>query len=197
MPLRHVFSIATGATPSSEKDEYWDGKILWITPEDLSDRDSYWLADTRRKITRSGYEVSATTKAPANSIVLSKRAPIGQLAILRQPACSNQGCFLLIPRIEIDSRFFYYYLRHRTKYLQNLGSGSTFAELGMEDLKSMRVPIISIVQQRAIADYLDQETARIDGLAAQMRTTIDLLRERRTSVISAAVEGRVDLGRVA
>ena len=107
MQLRYVFLVASGATPSSGNDDYWDGDILWITPQDLSEMKDYWLTDTHRKISDAGYRASGTVMAPIHSIVLSKRAPIGQLAILKKSACSNQGCLLLIPQKESDSRFFF------------------------------------------------------------------------------------------
>ena len=188
--LRHIFAIMSGATPASGNEEYWDGDILWITPEDLSGKDSYWLADTHRKITRSGYDSSGTTLAPPNSIALSKRAPIGHLALLRKPACSNQGCFLLVPISNVETRFYYYHLSSRIEWLQALGSGSTFMELGIDALKSLRIPLPPLSQQRAIADYLDRETGRLDALAGRTRESVALLRERRAALISAAVGGR-------
>jgi type I restriction enzyme S subunit len=46
-------------------------------------------------------------------------------------------------------------------------------------------------EQRAIADFLDQETARIDALVAKVREAIDRLKELRTALISAAVTGKI------
>ena len=185
--LRHVFSVASGATPASGNREFWDGDIRWVTPADLSERISYWLEDSRRKITPAGYESSGTTMVPAHSIVLSKRAPIGQLAVLKRPACSNQGCFLLTPKNEADTRFYYYWLSCEVGHLQALGCGSTFMELSIDDLKSIRIPNPSLRCQRAIADCLDRETTRLDALVAEKERLIELLQEKRTALISHAV----------
>jgi type I restriction enzyme S subunit len=48
-------------------------------------------------------------------------------------------------------------------------------------------------EQRVIADFLDRETARIDALVAKKERLIELLREKRTAIISAAVTGKIDL----
>ena len=194
MQLRHVFSVMSGATPKSGNDEYWDGDILWITPEDLSDRQSYWLEDTRRKITEAGHDASGTSMAPSHSIVLSKRAPIGQLAVLREPACSNQGCLLLVPRRDADSRYFYYWLSSQTEYLQALGRGSTFMELSTDDLKTICVPNIRPSRQRTIGDYLDRETTRLDALMAAKERVLKLLEEKRQALITQAVTRGIDSG---
>jgi restriction endonuclease S subunit len=48
-------------------------------------------------------------------------------------------------------------------------------------------------EQRAIADFLDRETTKIDELTAKVGGAIDRLREYRTALISAAVTGKIDL----
>ena len=190
--LRHVFAVISGATPNSGDADYWDGDMLWATPEDISSLDDCWLRDTRRKITRAGYESCGTTTAPPSSVVLTKRAPIGQVALLADEACSNQGCFLLIPLRETDTRFYYYWLSVQTDYLQVLGRGSTFMELSTDELKSLNIPHPSAQLQRAIADYLDRETARLDALVAAKERVLGLLAEKRRALITRAVTRGLD-----
>jgi restriction endonuclease S subunit len=48
-------------------------------------------------------------------------------------------------------------------------------------------------EQRAIAAFLDRETARIDALVAKVREAIERLKELRTALISAAVRGKIDV----
>ena len=50
-----------------------------------------------------------------------------------------------------------------------------------------------IEDQKAIADFLDQETAKIDVLIAKVQESIDRLKEYRTALISAAVTGKIDV----
>ena len=190
--LRHLFLVTSGSTPSSGNREYWDGEIPWVTPEDLSERVSYWLEDTRRKITQAGYESSGATIAPAHSIVLSKRAPIGQLAVLKRSACSNQGCFLLTPKSDVDTRFYYYWLSCEVGHLKALGRGSTFMELSGDDLKSIHIPNPAPSRQRAIADYLDHETAWLDALVAEKGRLLRLLTDKRRALITRAVTRGLD-----
>lgn len=185
--LRYAFTVASGATPESGNADYWDGNIRWATPEDVGGLKGYWLSNTRRKITRAGYESCAAPLAPRGSIVLTKRAPIGQLAILAEAACSNQGCFLLASRGDQDCRYYYYWLSDRADFLQALGRGSTFMELSTDDLKQLEIPDPPLKKQRAIADYLDRETARIDALIAAKQRLIDLLDEKRRALVARAV----------
>ena len=51
----------------------------------------------------------------------------------------------------------------------------------------MRVARAALDEQRAIADFLDRETAKIDTLVAKKRTLIERLKEKRTALISRTV----------
>jgi len=128
----------------------------------------------------------------AGGIVLTKRAPIGQLALLGLDACSNQGCFLLSAREGIEPRFSYYVLGNSVSLLQALGRGSTFMELSTDDLKALRVPVLNHQHQIAIADFLDRETARIDELVATKQRLLHLLAEKRKAIIATAVTRGLD-----
>ena len=61
----------------------------------------------------------------------------------------------------------------------------------------MRVPLPSFDRQRAIADYLDRETARIDALVKMIDQQTSLLAEHRQALITAAVTGELQIPGVA
>lgn len=185
--LRHLFEIASGSTPESGNADYWDGDIAWITPEDVSRVDGNVLRDTRRKLTAEGYTNAGTMMVRAGGIVLTKRAPIGQLALLGLDACSNQGCFLLSAREGIEPRFFYYVLANSEPLLQALGRGSTFMELSTDDLKALRVPALDYDQQVRIANYLDASVAKVDELLQSKQGLLEILAEKRKAIIATAV----------
>ena len=60
-------------------------------------------------------------------------------------------------------------------------------------MAGIRIQVPPIVQQNAIASYVDRETAKIDALVAKVQEGIDLLKELRTALISAAVTGKIDV----
>ena len=190
--LRFLFGTKSGATPSSGVEEYWDGDIAWVTPEDLGKLPDRYVRETRRRITEEGYKNCGAVLVPPGSIVLSKRAPIGQTAILAVPATCNQGCFLLTKETDVDERFYYYVLIHFRPALEALGRGSTFMELSTDDLRSVRLPFPNVEQQRLIANYLDRQTVRIDGMIAEKECMLTLLEEKRTTLISSVVTRGLD-----
>jgi len=67
--------------------------------------------------------------------------------------------------------------------------------LNAEELGSLMVLVPPAGEQRAIAAFLDRETVRIDTLIGKIRKSIDLLREYRAALITAAVTGKIDVRR--
>ncbi|HEC78686.1 MAG TPA: restriction endonuclease subunit S [candidate division WOR-3 bacterium] len=191
--LKRVFRILNGSTPKSGEPSYWDGDIPWATPDDLGSLQGDTLFSTRRMITEDGYNSCGTTLAPAGSLVLSTRAPIGHLAIAAVPLCTNQGCRCLVFHTKDETRFFYYQLLTARQELESWGQGSTFQELSRDKLGAVYLVAPPVDEQRAIAAFLDRETARIDALIEKIRKSIELLREYRTALISACVTGKIDV----
>ncbi len=185
--LKRTFRTLNGATPTSGNPEYWDGDIPWATPDDLGSLNSATLTATRRMITREGYANCGVTLAPEGSLILSTRAPIGHLAIAGIGMCTNQGCRSLVFRSDDNRHFFFYQLLAARPILQSLGQGSTFTELSRDRLTSAFLVSPPLDEQRAIAAFLDSETARIDMLIEKKQRQIELLQEKRSALISHAV----------
>lgn len=79
---------------------------------------------------------------------------------------------------------------------ESLASGSLGAAIrgvNIFDLKRARIPTPPADEQRVISAFLDEQTARFDSLIAEAQRGIELLKERRTALISAAVTGKIDV----
>jgi type I restriction enzyme S subunit len=119
---------------------------------------------------------------PSGSLIVSTRAPIGYVVQSVVQMAFNQGCRGLRPVSEHDARYMRYQLLSRRDQLVAAGQGSTVVELSSEGLASTVVAFPPVRTQRAIADYLDAETTRIDALITKKRRMIELLDERRWNV---------------
>ena len=99
-------------------------------------------------------------------------------------------------RSETDSaRFLFYVLHICAKFGVFAGSEgrATFAHLTAETFRRYRFPFPPRSEQAAITEFLDGEALRFDELIAEATHAIDLLQERRTALISAAVTGKIDV----
>ncbi len=196
--LRRLFSVVNGATPDSQNPAFWGGDVPWVTPEDLSDRSSVHIADSKRTLTEAGYEACGTTLVDAGAIVLSTRAPIGNVAIAATELCTNQGCKSLVPRLSgFSSRFFAYQLSVLTAELNRMGRGTTFLELSTNELSAFKVSAPPPNLQKRIANFLDEQTARIDALIAGKQRLRIALEEHWYSLLCDTMQVSSCLGQVA
>lgn len=189
IPLRRAARILNGGTPPSGVPEFWDGEVPFVTPPDLNGLDGAPLESTARTITADG--VAHAGLAPAGSVLLSTRAPIGHIGRLTSPAAFNQGCRALVPAPNHEARFLAYALVAARADMDARGLGTTFLELSGSSLAQVDVPLAPLDEQRAIADYLDWETAQIDAFVAKNEELVGLLTERRAAVIADAATGGV------
>lgn len=187
VPTKCLFKIVNGSTPKSGVEEYWDGNITWITPSDLSKISTFEISASGRSITDKGLNSCGTSIVPAESIILSCRAPIGSLAITTKDACTNQGCKSLVLKNNISNKFVFYFFSVSIEQLNILGRGTTFLELSSDELGNFPIPSPDFKETIKIAAFLDHETAKIDSLIEKQQNLIALLKEKRQAVISHAV----------
>lgn len=101
-------------------------------------------------------------------------------------------------RGQLLPRYVHYLLRsqpYRDQYLLYTRAQTTFdRRVQQQDLDNLPVPVPGLESQRAIADYLDRETARIDTLIEAQHRLIDLLHERRQSLVVHAIREQTKSG---
>lgn len=188
--LKNLFEIFNGSTPSSSEESYWEGSIPWVTPDDLGQLNGTIISETGRYLTEEGYHSCGTSLALEGSIVISTRAPIGHMAIMDVPMCTNQGCKSLSAKKEISSGYFFYQLLSGKSVLQSRGCGSTFQELSKTNLETITLCCPPLSEQKEIAAFLDAETSKIESLMEKERRHIELLGEYRSALITEVVTGR-------
>ncbi|MDX9994703.1 MAG: restriction endonuclease subunit S [Rhodocyclaceae bacterium] len=157
-----VCEVVNGGTPKTGVSEYWDGPHQWITPAEMGKRATPYIDQTERTITDVGLQNSSARLLPAQSVILSSRAPIGHLVINAVPMATNQGCKGLVPRDGLDCKYLYYYLASIVPLLNDLGTGATFKELSGGKLKEVPIPVPPLPEQHRIVAILD---AAFDGIA--------------------------------
>lgn len=184
--IKDIFQVFSGATPKSEQPEYWDGDIIWVTPADYKTNEKF-VSFGKRTITQAGYDSCGTTLVPAGSIVFSKRAPIGSVAIAKVPLCTNQGCLSCINKGEADTTFFYYVMSIFTEIFELYGSGTTFKELSYDSFAAFAMTNPPLAEQHRIADFLDRRCAEIDAVMERTKATIEEYKKLKQAVITEAV----------
>ncbi|MBF3429810.1 restriction endonuclease subunit S [Burkholderia pseudomallei] len=171
--LDQLANIRSGGTPSTTVSRFWDGGIPWCTPTDITRLDGgKYLLDTSRQITPEGLSNSSAELIPANSVVMTSRATIGECAINLKPVTTNQGFKNFVPFEDTDVSFLYYLLQTQRQGFIQLCSGSTFLEIGKTQLAAYKVHLPSTkVEQTAIAEVLSDMDAELAALEARRDKT--------------------------
>jgi type I restriction enzyme, S subunit len=169
VPLKRVAALVGGSTPSPDS-ENWDGSVNWLTPTDIAKSRNGFIGEGARTLTKTGLANCGAKLAPAGSVVVTTRAPIGNLAITKLPSATNQGCRTIVPGPSLDPRFLWYQLTAHVEELRHWGSGSTFSELSTKSLGALELPIVARATQGAIADFLDRECDRIRALDESLKS---------------------------
>ena len=113
-------------------------------------------------------------------VLISVRAPVGAINAADREYGIGRGLAAIRPR-KVNPRFLWWSLHASVVALRSVATGSTYEAVTAEDLGSLRIPLVEEREQRAIADFLDAETNRIDSLAALIRNRSDLAFERVTA----------------
>ena len=193
--LKRVVRFQGGGTPTKNNIEYWRGNIPWVSPKDMK---VSMVLDTEDKITAEAICESATKLVPAGSVLIVVRSGILvhsiPVALAGREVTLNQDLKAMIPRSDLAPKYLMYLISgmQRELLIEWKKEGATVESLGLESVANTRTPLPSIAEQRAIAAFLDRETARIDALVAKKERLIALLHEKRTALITRAVTKGLD-----
>lgn len=197
--IRRFAHMKSGHTPSRSVPTYWENTdIPWFTLADvwqLRDGKQIYLGDTVNKINELGLANSAAELLPAGTVVLSRTASVGFSGIMPRPMATSQDFWNWVCGPELVPEYLNYQFKSMTAEFKSLNMGSTHQTIYQKDAARLHVLVPPLDEQRAIAEYLDRETARIDKLIAEQHRLIEMLRERRDSVWAARFETAGCLGR--
>jgi type I restriction enzyme S subunit len=145
----------------------------------------------------------AGDRAPrAGDLLFIRNVSVGLVSVVAPDLpefAMGQETVLLRRTSDVHSAFLRYALvgaeaRHA---IEGAMIGSTFRRINVSAIRSLPVSTPLIDEQRRIAAQLDQQTAKIDMLIAETERFIELARERRAALITAAVTGQIDVREMA
>jgi type I restriction enzyme S subunit len=191
--VKHQFKISGGGTPSTEKPEYWDGDIPWVSSKDMKTK---YIHETVDYITETGLHNSTCSLIQPDALLIVVRSGILQrtipVAINKVPLAVNQDQKVLISKGELSIEFFYYYIIGNENFLLQewIKEGTTVESIEMDYLLNFGFYYPSFSEQQQIVAYLDEQTAETDAAMELEQQKIALLKEYRQSLISSVVTGK-------
>lgn len=160
--IGEIADVIGGGTPSTNVSCFWNWSIEWFTPTEIGI--SKYVYTSKRKITDDGFKNSSAKILNEGTILLTSRAGIGDLAILKKKACTNQGFQSLSPKKDTDSEYIYYLMLTKKNSLLEKASGSTFLEISPNSVRSILIQFPSKKEQQLIAKTLSDTDELITSL---------------------------------
>jgi type I restriction enzyme S subunit len=194
-----VKEIATFITsgPRGWSERIGESGSLFIQSGDLNDVMQVRFEDAKRVEILEDAEAVRTQLNTGDVIVCITGAKTGNVAVcefLPERAFINQHLCLIRPGRVIVSKYLGLVLKSEI--------GSTYFELSqyglkqglsLENVRDASIPLPPLDEQKTISEFIACETRKLDTLIEKSRRLIDLLREHRTALISAAVTGKIDV----
>jgi type I restriction enzyme S subunit len=187
------------------------GKILQNEPQSPDDDEIFYLKAIHVRWDRvDTYELPKMWASPRDrekysvkngDLLICEGGEVGRTALLMeiQEDCIIQNALHRVRPLEKTSvEYLNYLMRHiaDTGWLDILCNKSTIAHLTSEKLGALALPLPLLDEQKVIAQYLDQKTSEIDQQKVKIQQAIELLKEYRTSLITNAVTGKIDVRQV-
>lgn len=193
--MKWIAEMQSGHTPDKKIPAYWEnGTISWVSLNDTSYlKDHDYISETAYSITQLGIENSSARLLPAGVVVFSRDATIGRCAITTKPMAVSQHFIAWVCGEAMIPEYLLLRLRSMTGELDRLTTGATLKTIGMPDVRTLVTPVPPLQEQKAIIAYVTAQTVQLDTLTTEAQRAITLLQERRTSLISAAVTGQIDV----
>ncbi|WP_419571502.1 restriction endonuclease subunit S [Rheinheimera sp.] len=190
--LKWLAKIYSGATPSRENAEYWaEGVHPWIGSGEVNQG---LVTDPTALISDLAVQETSTKLMRKGALIIAlagQGRTKGTVAQLGIDCFGNQSLSCIDARND-DDRFLFWWLTSLYRQIRGLASDDSRDGLNQEMVGSIPIPIVDISIQRVIANYLDRETARIDGLIAEKQRMLELLEEKRAALFSHVVTRGLD-----
>jgi type I restriction enzyme S subunit len=199
--IGHFSRMGNGSTPLRDQATYWnEGSYPWLNSSIVN---SPVVGNPSGFVTNTALAECHLPRVPAGSVLVAltgEGKTRGMATVLGYEATINQHLAYITPRREAVSATF---LRNALSAFYDLlrfqseGTGSTKGALTCDTLKRFKVPLPPLSEQRIIVEDLEAQTNQIYGTIAKVEQLVEKLRERRTTLISAAVTGKIDMREVA
>ena len=186
--LGEVAEMNSGGTPTSSKNEYYNGNIYWVSITDMTSSYKY-LYDTNIKITELGLKNSSAKIFPANTVLFAMYASIGECIIAKKEMSTSQAILGIRCNNNIlYYEYLFYFLYNYKENYKKLAQQGTQANLNKEIVENFKLKIpTSIDEQKAIADILSKADEEINLLNKQL----DLYTEQKKGLMQNLLTGKV------
>ncbi len=195
--LGYHASVSNGATPNRENMLFWEsGTIGWLNSSKVNDEVIKEADQFITKLALSQTSVKPVNKGDLVMAITGEGQTRGRVAICNIEATINQHLAAISIRDKLlQHELLYLWLvgnYERIRY-ESEGAGSTKGAITCSEISAFPVILPPLEEQDQIVNYIAERKSKFDGLIGKAISAIELMQERRTALISAAVTGKIDV----
>lgn len=191
--LGYYATLNTGATPDRSNMSYWNGDIPWIKTGEVKYNKIF---KTEEFITDLAVKQTSVQLSPPGTLLMAmygQGVTRGRVAILGTPATYNQACAAINPNKLLWNEYLQLFFIAGYHAIRDGGNETSQMNLNADIVRKFKVSIPPIKEQKDIVTYLESKLPSFDNLLCKAQQAINLMQERRTALISAAVTGKIDV----
>lgn len=183
-PVKALYSLTTGFTPSSEDDSLYDDEgETWVT---ISDLKTAVVNDSKQKISKEVADQHRKDLAKKGSLLYSFKLSVGTVAFAGKDLFTNEAIAAFQP---LTNEASLHYLRYASSLIVGNANTNIYGATIMNQklINNAPLPVPPYVEQQAIADYLDDRCSKIDEIIAEATASIEEYKGLKQAVIFEAV----------
>lgn len=189
----NVDLLASGGTPSTKILKYFDGYIVWVSIDDISQSGKY-ISKSNRTLSLEGLQNSSAKLFPKGTILYAMYASIGKCAIANIDCATSQAIIGIVPsKNSFDNQYLYYYLCSIQERISTQGQQGTQANLNKGLVESFKIPTpmkdgkIDIDEQKRISKIL----IAIDNTITLNTKKLESIKQQRKALQQYLLNGIV------
>lgn len=183
-------NVADIFIPQRNKPELNDDKgISWATMEDMKNPH---ISSTKQYVNIDALKKAGSKTLPKNSVIASCVGNFGVASINDIDVVINQQLQAFIPK-NINEEYLRYIVELSKSYFDLIGTAATLVYVNQEGFENLPVCIPPSSEQKVIVRYLVKALVKFQNATYNTEKAVELLYERRTALISAAVTGKIDI----
>ena len=163
--LGDLCQLIGGGTPSKKNEDFYKGDIPWATVRDMKHD---VITRTQFKITEDAVKNSSTNIIKADNVVIATRVGLGKICLIDQDTAINQDLRGVVPKNTevLTVRYLFWWLKSVAHRIEQEGTGATVKGVKLPFIKSLQIPLPSLLEQKRIVTILDETFAGIDQAIA-------------------------------
>jgi type I restriction enzyme S subunit len=182
-PLGNVCDVIGGGTPSKRNPAFYEGDIPWASVRDMRNE---FLSSTEFCISSEAIASSSTKVIPERNVVIATRVGLGKVCVLQQDTAINQDLRGIIPKNgNLDIRYLFRWFQSIASLIEGEGTGATVKGVKLPFIKSLRLPLPPLQEQKRIVAILDEAFAGIDAAITNTEKNLSNARELFESYLNS------------